>query len=252
MVILGFKYFFYFGVIILKKWIIGIAFAIIIISGVGYYLYSNNTSNNSNTYEAERTSTNTDATNNAQSEEQKQAEEVQRQAQAQSEQQQSEFEAQKTAQQPVEAEELSTFSTKIYTKDSGRQNNITITCSALNDTDVSIGETFSFCNTVGRSSPSKGYKKADIFTDGEKTKGYGGGNCQVSTTLYNAVLEVPGLDVTERHEHSNKVPYIKNGKDAAVAYGSYDFKFVNNTDSTIRIKASHTTDSVTIRLIKMQ
>lgn len=240
----------------MKKWIIGISFAILIISGVGYYLYSNNTSNNSNTYEAERTSTNTDATNNAQSEEQKHAEEVQRQTQAQeqaeAEQQQSEFEAQKAAQQPVETEELSTFSTKIYTKDSARQNNITITCSVLNDTDVSNGETFSFCNTVGRSSPSKGYKKADIFTDGEKTKGYGGGNCQVSTTLYNAVLDVPGLDVTERHEHSNKVPYIKNGKDAAVAYGRYDFKFVNNTGNIVRIKASHTADSVTVRLVKMQ
>lgn len=152
---------------------------------------------------------------------------------------------------PVEAEELSSFSTKIYTKDSNRQNNITITCSTLNDTDITNGSTFSFCDTVGRSSPKKGYKKADIFTNGKKTKGYGGGNCQISTTLYNAVLKVPTLKVTERHEHSNKVPYIQTGKDAAVSYGSYDFKFVNNTGHAIRIKASHTSDNVTIRLVKL-
>ena len=240
----------------MKKWIIGIAIAILIISGIGYYLYSNNTNNNSDTYEAERTSTNNNATNNTQSEEQKQAEEAQKQeqeaAQAKAEQEKAQEEAQKAQQEPVESEEIASFSTKIYTKDSNRQNNITITCSALNDTDVSDGETFSFCDTVGRSSPSKGYKKADIFTDGEKTKGYGGGNCQVSTTLYNAVLAAPGLKVTERHEHSNKVPYIQNGKDAAVAYGSYDFKFINNSGNTVRIKASHTANSVTVRLIKMQ
>ena len=64
------------------------------------------------------------------------------------------------------------------------------------------------------------------------------GNCQVSSTLYNAVLAVSSLKVTERHEHSNDVPYVKKGKDAAVAYGSYDFKFVNNTRNDIKIKAS--------------
>ena len=121
----------------------------------------------------------------------------------------------------------------------------------MNDTDVANGSTFSFCDTVGRSSSSKGYKKADIFNNGKKTKGYGGGNCQISTTLYNAVLKVPSIKVTERHEHSNKVPYIQNGKDAAVSYGAYDFKFVNNTGNSIRIKASHTSDSVTIRLVKL-
>ena len=77
------------------------------------------------------------------------------------------------------------------------------------------------------------------------------GNCQISTTLYNAVLKVPSLEVTERHEHSNDVPYIQNGKDAAVAYGSYDFKFVNNTGSSIRIKAENSSDYITIKLIKL-
>ncbi len=148
--------------------------------------------------------------------------------------------------------EIANFSTKIYTKDSERQNNIQITCSSLNNTDVASRNTFSFCNTVGRSTSSKGYQKADIFTDGQKTKGLGGGNCQVSTTLYNAVLKVNGLSVTERHEHSNDVPYIKDGKDAAVAYGSYDFKFINNLDYTVRIKASASKDAVSIKLMKLE
>lgn len=148
--------------------------------------------------------------------------------------------------------EIASFSTKIYTKDSGRQNNVGITCSALNNTDVAPNKTFSFTKTIGPSTSAKGYKEADIFKDGEKTKGLGGGNCQVSTTLYNAVLKVNGLTVTERHEHSNDVPYIKDGKDAAVAYGSYDFKFVNNLDYTIRIKASNTKNNITIKLVKLQ
>lgn len=125
--------------------------------------------------------------------------------------------------------EIASFSTKIYTKDSSRQNNVSITCSKLNDTIVENGKTFSFCNTVGKATSSKGYQKADVFRDGETIKALGGGNCQVSTTLYNAVLKVPELKVTERHAHSNSVPYIKEGKDAAVSYGTYDFKFVNNT-----------------------
>ena len=80
----------------------------------------------------------------------------------------------------------------------------------------------------------------------------GGGLCQVSTTLYNAVLKVPELKVTERHPHSNKVPYIKSGKDAAVSFGAQDFKFINNTGNTIKIKASNTKNNVTIKILKLE
>lgn len=223
----------------MKKWIIVVAIfvATLIGTGIYYYINNNNTNDNSN-YETERTST-----------EEKSDEQNKSQEQPQEQPQEQAKESQNA---PVEAEEIASFSTKIYTKDKSRQNNITITCSTLNDTDIANGSTFSFCNTVGRATPSKGYKKADIFTNGKKIKGYGGGNCQISTTLYNAVLKVPSLKVTERHEHSKKVPYIQSGKDAAVSYGSYDFKFVNNTGNSIRIKASHTSDSVTIRLVKLQ
>ena len=73
---------------------------------------------------------------------------------------------------PIETE-IARFTTKIYTKDSDRQNNISITCSSLNDTTIENGQTFSFCNTVGKATSSKGYKKADVFQDGEKIEALG-------------------------------------------------------------------------------
>ena len=148
--------------------------------------------------------------------------------------------------------EIASFTTKIYTKDSGRQNNLTIACSTLNDTTVENGKTFSFSKTVGKATSGKGYKKADVFRNGDVIEALGGGLCQVSTTLYNAVLKIPELKVTERHPHSNKVPYIKSGKDAAVSFGAQDFKFVNNTGNTIKIKASNTKNNVTIKILKLE
>lgn len=116
--------------------------------------------------------------------------------------------------------EIASFSTKIKNKkDSNRQGNITITCTALNNTIVKSGETFSFCDTVGPSTVERGYKEANVIIQGTETKGLGGGNCQVSSTLYNAVLAVPSeLEVIERHPHSAPVPYIEEGKDAAISY----------------------------------
>ena len=73
----------------------------------------------------------------------------------------------------------------------------------------------------------------------------------MSSTLYNAVLKINDLKVTERHEHSNSVPYVSKGKDAAVAYGSYDFKFVNNTGSAIKINSSCDENYVYIKNLKL-
>jgi len=148
--------------------------------------------------------------------------------------------------------EIATFSTKIYNKDEERQNNIGITCRTLSTKEVQPGETFSFCDTVGKSTTAKGYQEADIYVDGKKEQGLGGGNCQVSTTLYNAVLQVPELEIIERHQHSGHVPYIQDGKDAAVAYGNYDFKFKNNSNNTIKIVMENTTDNITAKLIKIE
>lgn len=146
-------------------------------------------------------------------------------------------------------EDISSFSTKIYSNDSNRTKNMTITASALNNKIVKNNETFSFCKTIGPSTSNKGYQKADIYdNNGKKKKGYGGGNCQVSSTLYNAVLAVPNLSIVERHPHSNKVPYVGKDKDAAVAYGSYDFKFKNSTGNDIKIYASINNGTVNITL----
>ena len=149
--------------------------------------------------------------------------------------------------------EIGAYSTRIQNqKDLNRQGNITITCTALNNTIVKAGETFSFCDTVGQSTRDRGYKEANVIIQGVETKGLGGGNCQVSSTMYNAVLAVPNeLEVVERHPHSAPVPYIEEGKDAAVSYGTHDFKFKNNSGSDVKIVAQNTTDNITIKLIKL-
>ena len=117
---------------------------------------------------------------------------------------------------------------------------------------LSLGETFSFCNTVGKATPERGYQKADVFDkDGNRIKGYGGGNCQISSTLYNAVLALPNLSVVERHEHGEKVYYVPEGKDAAVAYGSIDFKFKNNYEYDIKIYASSDKNNIYVQIVKL-
>lgn len=232
----------------MKKYIILLIIFGLIGTGIVFFINRNKAQNNSSdfSYNSERVSTDrstnvensgaVDQTNSVNSENT-----IENNTNTQSE----------TAKKETETQ-ISEFSTKIYTKDKERQNNINITCSSLNDTYVENGDTFSFCNTVGKATTSKGYKKADVFKDGEVVQALGGGNCQVSTTLYNAVLDVDGLDVTERHKHSNSVPYIKKGKDAAVAYGSYDFKFINNTGNKIKIAASCDSDYVYIKLFKLE
>ena len=242
-----------------KIWII-VAIILILCIGIGIYFFFKNKYKNSSNYSAERTSTNQDFSANNTS--------VNNNIFSNSqinntenfghnslmENKSNEENEQNNIQniEPKKDELISSFSTKIYTKESERQNNISITCSKLNGTVVKNGSTFSFCNTIGPATSAKGYQEADIFdNDGNKKKGLGGGNCQVSTTLYNAVLKVSGLSVIERHEHSNKVTYIKSGKDAAVAYGSYDLKFRNNTGNDIRIEASTTANNVSINLYKI-
>ena len=152
---------------------------------------------------------------------------------------------------PIE-ETINTFSTNILDKSSGRQTNIELTCSTLNGTIVKQGETFSFCDTVGKATPERGYEKAKVFdADGKVTMGYGGGNCQVSSTLYNAVLQNPNFSIVERHSHPQEVAYVPKDKDASVACGSVDFKFKNNNNFDIRIVASTNGDQITVSIVKI-
>lgn len=149
-------------------------------------------------------------------------------------------------------EELASFSTKLGGRDTPRSHNISITTSTLNETLLKNGETFSFCNTVGKATSERGYKEADSFdANGNTVQTLGGGNCQVSSTLYNAVLKVNELKVVERHAHSKPVHYVPKDKDAAVAHGSVDLKFKNNTGNTLKIYSNSDLKSVNIRIVKL-
>lgn len=149
-------------------------------------------------------------------------------------------------------EKLSEFSTKLPNDTKARDDNIKLACKTLNGTVVKEGKTFSLWDVLGCPTKEKGYKKAKTFTaDGQITESYGGGICQISTTIYNAVLEVEELEIKERHEHSREVTYIEDGKDAAVSYNSADFKFKNTLSYDIRIEAEVENRKVKIRLIRI-
>lgn len=149
-------------------------------------------------------------------------------------------------------EQISTFSTEISQDDANRQINIQICCNELSGAIVKSGETFSFCDTVGQATPEKGYKEAETFdNEGNTIMGYGGGKCQVSSTLYNAVLELSNIEIIERYPHSKRVYYVPEGKDATVAYGSVDFKFKNNNIFDIKIVATDNGETLTVTLFKI-
>ena len=245
-----------------KKLKIFIIIGLVALIGIGVYVYIQNTNKNNeqSNYEADKTSaenntsntentSNTDNTsNNESTTNTNTSDNTSETTNVTSENTSSTENATKTVE-----EQLSAFSTKIYSNDTNRTKNMEITTSTLNGTIVKNGETFSFCNTVGPATSSKGYLEADIYDhDGNKKKGYGGGNCQVSSTLYNAVLAVSSLTVIERHPHSNHVPYVADGKDAAVASGSYDFKFRNDTGNDIKILSSVTKGLVNITLMSLK
>jgi len=130
-----------------------------------------------------------------------------------------------------------------------RNTNISLACKALNGTIVKPGHTFSFNNTLGYTSAAKGYKKAGILVNGKSSAALGGGICQVSSTLYNAVLKA-GLKVVERHPHSAPVGYVPKGRDATVSYGSVDFKFRNNTTKNCRLVFEYNNRSLTVSVFR--
>ena len=99
------------------------------------------------------------------------------------------------------------------------------------------GETFSFNKVVGKRTIEAGYKDAPIYQDGKVVDGLAGGICQISTTLYNAVLYA-NLEIVERRNHQFVPSYSDPGLDATVVYGAIDFKFKNNREYPIKIICS--------------
>ena len=129
---------------------------------------------------------------------------------------------------------LSSFSTRFDENNKERSNNLNIAASKIDGTILVPGEEFSYNKIVGERSIAAGYKEAKIYQGGKVIDGLGGGICQISSTLYNAVV-CANLDVTERYNHQFITSYVQPGRDATVAYGSKDFKFKNNRTYPIRI-----------------
>lgn len=128
-----------------------------------------------------------------------------------------------------------------------RKTNIKLASEKLNGVFLDVGYEFSFNATVGTRTEKNGYKKAKIIVNGKFVDGIGGGVCQVSTTLYNAVL-LAGLDVTEYHPHSLPVSYVAPSFDAMVNSGYADLKFVNTTNFPVIIKSTSTEQSIKISI----
>ena len=132
---------------------------------------------------------------------------------------------------------ISSFET-ITSDNEVRNNNVDLAARAINGTIVKPNEEFSFNMTVGKRTEEKGYGLAQAYNQGEVVEELGGGVCQVSTTLYNAVTQA-GLTSTYRRSHTFEPNYVTPGLDATVSYPGVDYKFINDSDYAIGIKASY-------------
>lgn len=132
---------------------------------------------------------------------------------------------------------LSEFSTKYAASNKNRTTNLILASKKINGTVLMPGETFSYNKVVGERTIAAGYKEAPIYVSGRVEDGIGGGICQITTTLYNAVLYA-NLDIVERSNHQFVPSYAGPSRDATVVYGAIDFKFKNNRDYPIKITCS--------------
>ena len=132
---------------------------------------------------------------------------------------------------------LSTYSTRYSASDRDRTTNLQLAASKINGTVLMPGETFSYNQVVGERTIAAGYKEAPIYVSGEVVDGLGGGICQITSTLYNAVLYA-NLEIVERSNHQFVPSYVTASRDATVVYGSIDFKFKNNRDYPIKLVCS--------------
>lgn len=139
---------------------------------------------------------------------------------------------------------ISTFTTKT-TANKNRNTNVRLSAEAINGTVIGPGEEFSFNGVVGQRTEAKGYKGAAAYNNGEVVQEIGGGVCQVSTTLYNAVFRA-GLEITYRRSHTFEPNYVTPGQDATVSWEQPDFKFRNTSSTAIGLKASYADQKVTV------
>ena len=132
---------------------------------------------------------------------------------------------------------ISEFSTKYSQSQKDRTTNLKLAAEKINGTVLMPGEVFSYNTVVGKRTIDAGYKEAKIYVNGEVVDGLGGGICQVSSTLYNAVLYA-NLEIVERRNHQFVPSYAGAGLDATVVYGSIDFQFKNTRNYPIKIQCS--------------
>lgn len=163
--------------------------------------------------------------------------------------------AESSANVPGPYKTIATYTTKT-TSNAVRNKNIQIACNKLNGTIVRPGEEFSFNNTVGQRTKEAGYGEAAAYNNGEVVQEVGGGVCQVSSTLYNAVLKA-GLKITARRSHTFKPTYVTPGQDATISWGGPDFRFANvpnkpeysyKSSYAIGIRASYSDQTVTVSI----
>ncbi len=142
---------------------------------------------------------------------------------------------------------LAEYETKFNEQQLNRSQNIKIATTKINGTVVLPGEIFSYNDTVGYRTETDGFKLAPMYIGGKLVDGIGGGVCQVSSTLYNAVL-CANLEVIERKSHQFLPAYIEVGRDATVADGYIDFKFKNTRKYPIKIICSAQNGVVKVKI----
>jgi len=131
---------------------------------------------------------------------------------------------------------VATYTTKFNPSVTGRNKNIELSAQAIDNVIVGTGDIFSFNHTVGPSDAAHGYQPAQEIVNKELVMGIGGGICQTSSTLFNAVDQL-AIDYVEWHHHSLTVGYVPSGRDATVSYGGKDFQFQNTAGVPFLIKA---------------
>lgn len=159
----------------------------------------------------------------------------------------------------VDSELLTTIRTKMVghyvtyynSGNKERSKNIYLAAKAINNHVVFPGEVFSFNKTVGKRTKAKGYQIAPIIVRGELSEDVGGGICQVSSTLYNAV-DRSGLKVLERFSHSKRVPYVPPGRDATVSWYGPDFTFKNEYNQPVLIRTKVVSGMVIVFILSSE
>lgn len=147
----------------------------------------------------------------------------------------------------IRVKRIGQYVTFYNARKTSRANNILRAVEAIDSYVIFPGEKFSFNGVVGQRTEAKGYMKAPELLKGKLIEGIGGGICQVSSTLYNAV-DSSGMTIVERFSHSKHVPYVPQGRDATVSWWGPDFVFENNYNQPVLIRAHASAGRVVVIL----